>query len=189
MFDFEDVSRELFYKDSRVFQEGDPGNAIFVVQTSSVGIFKLVEGEDVLLATLRDGEMFGEMAIIDGGPRMAAAVAMEDTVIIKIPSRMLDAKLAKYDSFLRALLEILVGNLRQVHRSYMRRPRSIHDHLNAAAFHVRRSREYVETLDNADIEVESWRTLNRVEKAILEIRKAFEPFKDKRHNVLSDTDL
>ena len=189
MLDFEEVYRELVYKDSKVFNDSDPGNAIYVVQSGSVGIFKLVEGEEVLLATLGKGEMFGEMAIIDGGARMASAVAMEDSVVAQIPSHLMDATLAKSGAFMRALLEILVSNLRQVHRKYMRRPRSIHDHLNAAAFHIRRSREFLESLENVEIEVESWRTLNRVEKAVLELRKAFEPFKDFRHNALTDAGL
>ncbi len=67
-----------------------------------VGIVKEVEGETIRLATLNDGEPFGEMAIIDGGKRMASAVAREDGVVLGIPGERMEAKLAEYDPFLQA---------------------------------------------------------------------------------------
>ena len=57
--------------DKKFFQKGDPGNAAYIVESGSVGIFKSDKGEDVQLATMNMGELFGERAIIDGSKRMA----------------------------------------------------------------------------------------------------------------------
>ena len=81
---------------------GEKGDAMFIVESGSIGIVKEVEGETIRLATLNDGEVFGEMAIIDGGKRMASAVAREDGVVLGIPGERMEAKLAEYDPFLQA---------------------------------------------------------------------------------------
>jgi CRP-like cAMP-binding protein len=89
------------------------------------------------LETLKGGELFGEVAIIDGSPGMAEAVTLEDSVIIKVPKDVLETKLARHDPFLRALVPILVNNLRNVHRAYMHWPRSVHDWLTLFATHAK----------------------------------------------------
>ena len=58
-----------------LFREGDPGDAAFIVDSGLIGIYKVVEGEEIELGTLKAGELFGEMAIVDGSKRMAYAVA------------------------------------------------------------------------------------------------------------------
>ncbi len=83
----DDVTKEHYGKGVTIFHEGDPGDAMFIVESGSVGIVKEVEGETIRLATLNGGELFGEMAIIDGGKRMASAVAEEDSVVLRIPAK------------------------------------------------------------------------------------------------------
>ena len=63
--DGESLDKKFISKGDEVFHEGDPGDAAYIVETGSVGIFKNIEGEEVHLATMNDGELFGEMAIID----------------------------------------------------------------------------------------------------------------------------
>jgi CRP-like cAMP-binding protein len=62
---------------------------------------------------------------------MAYAVAREETVVVEVPAATVDARLKKIDPFLRALMKILVNNLRSVHQAYMKRARSITDYINA----------------------------------------------------------
>ena len=124
MFETGDVAKQFLPKDGVLFEEGDPGDAAYIVESGSVGIFKSVDEGTLHLATLKGGELFGEMAIIDGSARMASAMALEDSVVVRIPSDVLEAKLGQHDTFLQALIKILVNNLRNVHRAYMRRPRT-----------------------------------------------------------------
>ena len=82
-----DVANSLvarrFRRGEVIFHQGDPGNALFIVESGVVKISLPSEaGEEAILATLQAGEFFGELALLDGAPRSATAVAME-------PSRML----------------------------------------------------------------------------------------------------
>ena len=134
--DGESLDKKFFSEGDDVFREGDPGDAAYLVETGSVGIFKTVEGEEIQLASMKDGELFGEMAILDGSERMAHAVAMEDTAVIAIPRAGLAAMLEKQPTLVKTLIQILVENLRNVHEIYMKRPRSVIDFFDAISFHT-----------------------------------------------------
>jgi CRP/FNR family transcriptional regulator, cyclic AMP receptor protein len=86
------------------------------VQAGNVDIFKVLDGDEVLLGSVGQGGVFGEMALIDEVPRMAAARATEMTTLIIVNKRMFEEKLNKTDPFIRRLLEILVENVRSASR-------------------------------------------------------------------------
>ena len=88
-----------------IFREGDPGDSAYVVETGMVGIHKTVEGEKVNLAVMKEGELFGEMAILDSSDRMANAVALEDSIIISLPRASLEAMLAKQEPMVKTLIQ------------------------------------------------------------------------------------
>jgi len=66
------------------FREGDKGDSMFVLEIGKVAVLKSWEGEDYLLRTLREGDCFGEMALIDHCPRSASVRAVEDCSAIQI---------------------------------------------------------------------------------------------------------
>jgi CRP/FNR family transcriptional regulator, cyclic AMP receptor protein len=100
---------------TRIFAEGDRGEHVYLVQSGRVEIYKARRdgGPDLLGVIGADG-IFGEMALIDDRPRMATARAVEDTVVIVIPKRIVDKKLAAADPFLVALLQIFTRNIRSL---------------------------------------------------------------------------
>jgi uncharacterized membrane protein len=66
-----------------LFQAGDPGDALFIVQSGEIELFiKDTAGQKIILATPSAGEMFGELAMLDSGPRTATAVAMQDSDVL-----------------------------------------------------------------------------------------------------------
>jgi len=68
-----------FYpKDTMVFTEGMPGSELYIIQKGSVKITKIMDNSEVLLAVLKPGDIFGEMAILENKPRSASAVALSD---------------------------------------------------------------------------------------------------------------
>jgi len=71
-----------YSKGDMVFAEGEPGDEFFVVQTGSVKICKIIDGKEVLLGTLKEGDIFGEMALLEGKPRAASAMANEDSTVM-----------------------------------------------------------------------------------------------------------
>src|SRR5215510_13254288 len=62
-----------------LFSRGDPGEALYIVRTGEVEIFfKNDTGERIVLETARPGHFFGEISLLDGGPRTASAVVTKD---------------------------------------------------------------------------------------------------------------
>jgi CRP-like cAMP-binding protein len=74
-----------FYpKDTMVFSEGMPGSELYIIQKGSVKITKILDNSEVLLAVLKAGDIFGEMAILENKPRSASAVAFEDAYLFAV---------------------------------------------------------------------------------------------------------
>jgi CRP-like cAMP-binding protein len=77
------IHRRTFKANETIFWEGEPGVGMYVIQRGVVAIFKHAPGEDrEELATLRNGDFFGELALLDETPRSATAVAKEPSDII-----------------------------------------------------------------------------------------------------------
>ena len=71
-----------YRKGDMIFAEGEPGDEFFVVNSGSVKISKIIDNSEVLLGTLGEGDIFGEMALLEGKPRTANAIAGEDSAIM-----------------------------------------------------------------------------------------------------------
>ena len=108
----QDIKR-IFKARSLIFQEGQPGDAAYLVRTGSVSIVKKTAQGFVPLATIGKNSLFGEMALIDGGNRMASAVAAEDTICSMISLEALQEKLASVPKSSRDVFEILMKYVRE----------------------------------------------------------------------------
>jgi len=106
------LQRQTFQPGTTIFKEGDEGNLAYVVQSGEVEIVKTIDGETKVLGVVGQGGMFGEMALIDSGPRMASARAKTGATIIVVTRNMFEQKLNKADPFIRGLLKILVDHVR-----------------------------------------------------------------------------
>jgi len=63
----------------QMFSYGDPGDSLYIVRSGVVEIFSRNDtGEKIVLETARAGDFFGEISLLDGGPRTASAVVIED---------------------------------------------------------------------------------------------------------------
>lgn len=66
-----------------LFQAGDPGDSLFIIQSGEIELFiKDTAGQKIVLATPSAGDMFGELAMLDYGPRTATAIALQDSDIL-----------------------------------------------------------------------------------------------------------
>jgi CRP-like cAMP-binding protein len=111
------LDRRAFVAGKDVFREGQEGRSAYIVESGTVEIWKSVGGERVVLALLGRGAVFGEMALIDLAPRMATATALEHTICVVIPEPLLRTRLAAADPVVRALIRILVRNVRAMSSS------------------------------------------------------------------------
>ena len=95
-----------------IFREGEMGSSAYIVQSGGVKITKKINDEKKHLATLGQGEIFGEMALIDSTARMASAEAAGEATVIVVTKEMFEQKLSKADPFLRAILKIMAEQIR-----------------------------------------------------------------------------
>jgi CRP-like cAMP-binding protein len=65
-------------RNALIFSEGEPGEELYIIQKGAVKITKVADNNEVLLAVLKTGDIFGEMALLESKPRAAGAVAYEE---------------------------------------------------------------------------------------------------------------
>lgn len=66
-----------------LFQAGDPGDSLFIMQSGEIELFiKDTAGQKIVLTTAQPGDMFGELAMLDTGPRTATALALTDSDVL-----------------------------------------------------------------------------------------------------------
>jgi len=112
------LKRVPYEKDKVIFREGHDGTDAFILESGRVGVFKMNGGKSVRLAVLEKGAMFGEMAAVTGERRSATTIALEPCVVVCISKVTIQQKLAACDPFIRALINILIGNLSRVSERY-----------------------------------------------------------------------
>jgi ABC-type multidrug transport system ATPase subunit len=78
-----------------VFHEGDPGDDMYIVAEGQVRIVSDTDSEKVVFAHLGPGDFFGEMALITGAPRSAAAIATTDVRLWRLSKNRFDRILAE----------------------------------------------------------------------------------------------
>jgi CRP/FNR family transcriptional regulator, cyclic AMP receptor protein len=72
------LRRRGFHRGEVIFHQGDPGDTLHIIRNGRVKVVLPAEtGDEVVLAVLGPGDCFGELALLDGGPRSASVVAME----------------------------------------------------------------------------------------------------------------
>jgi CRP/FNR family transcriptional regulator, cyclic AMP receptor protein len=83
-------------EDDVIFEEGDIGMFMCIVNSGKVAVFKAnQDDENVHLATLARGRSFGEMAVLDGERRSATCVAESDCVLLTLSKESLDKMLVE----------------------------------------------------------------------------------------------
>ncbi len=73
------------YRDNTmIFCENEPGGEVYVIQSGKVKISKITVDEEVLLAVLKPGDIFGEMSLLDNKPRSASAISFGEVKAMAI---------------------------------------------------------------------------------------------------------
>ena len=72
------------HTDEFFFRERDHGDSMFVLEIGKAVVLKSWRGQNYLLQTLKEGDCFGEMAVMDHCPRSASVRALEDCIAIRI---------------------------------------------------------------------------------------------------------
>ena len=117
------LRRRRFRRNEVIFHQGDPGDSLHIVASGAVKIvLPSAEGEEAIIATLRPGDFFGELALLDDAPRSATASALEASDTLVLPRQvfveLLDTLPGLRDALLAGLareLRRLTGHVEELH--------------------------------------------------------------------------
>lgn len=109
------LRRRRFRRNEVIFHQGDPGDSLHVVASGAVKIIlPSTEGDEAIIATLRPGDFFGELALLDGATRSATAAALEPSETLVLPRAVLMDLLGSVPGLGDALLVGLARELRRL---------------------------------------------------------------------------
>ena len=107
------ATKRTYYKGSVIFSQGDDGDALFGVASGRVRISASASGgREVFLNIMEPGDAFGEIAVMDGLPRTANAVALDDSALIVIQRSDFLTFLEKEPQLAIHLLKLMCERLR-----------------------------------------------------------------------------
>ncbi len=108
----EDLFRQSFVPEEVVFREGEAGDRAFVIEAGEIEISALRDGKEMLLARFSAGDLFGEMALVDGKLRSATARALSPTTLIVIRRDQVVQKIKTSDPLIEYFFKVLLERLR-----------------------------------------------------------------------------
>jgi CRP-like cAMP-binding protein len=104
---------QRFEPDQRIFTQDDEGEAMYIVRSGKVAIMSA----GAVLESIGPNGIFGEMALIDGSPRSATAVARESTEVAVIDERAFLYLVERNPGFALDLMRRLAKRLRRMNES------------------------------------------------------------------------
>lgn len=99
---------------SVLFREGDAGDCLYIVLSGKVKLSRHSgDGREGLIALLGPPEQFGELELLDGGPRIATATVVSDARLARLHRRVLDPWIAQHPEVAEQLLLVVARRIRR----------------------------------------------------------------------------
>ena len=110
-----------FPKGVRVFHEGDTSDACYIVRSGDLRVTREhSDGRAIALATLGSGDIFGELAMLDGGARSASVETLSDAELLALPAADVRRLLAAHAEISVKLIVALTRRLRETNERVAR---------------------------------------------------------------------
>lgn len=97
---------EVYPQDRTIIQEGDEGDRFYILVRGKVEVRKNTEGNDTLLATLTDGDYFGEIALIHTVPRTATILSQTPVLLLSLQREQFQTLMKRAPDLLEELMKI-----------------------------------------------------------------------------------
>ena len=115
--ELEEVKQHVFEqaaeRNDMILMEEDQANAVYFVVSGVVKVFKTsVEGKEQILCIVKAGESFNDIAVFDGGPNPASAIAMTPAVLYGITKTDMETILRKHPNLATNVIKILSKKVR-----------------------------------------------------------------------------
>lgn len=182
------LERLTFDVGQRIFSQGEMGDAAYIVNKGRILLYQTFEGQKIEIGEVTAGNIFGEMAVLDGGTRSASAIAAEPCELSRVPLQVFNQKLEKTDRFLRALIELIIRNIRNSPKLFLRRPRSVKDNLHLIRSHSFNLRRYAGKLEEPGLADEWLDQLDKLDAIMKNLTDLTDRSPDKRHDLIIGDD-
>ena len=107
------MKTQYFKKDAEIIQEGTLSDCAYIIESGKVEVSKIQpSGEKQIIAVLEENDIFGEMGLIDGLPRSATVVALEDCSISIMTQETFNHLAQHNPQALMPILTVLAKRLR-----------------------------------------------------------------------------
>jgi hypothetical protein len=117
------LDHERFAPGELIVRQDNRGDCMYLLVKGRAKVVHHQEGHNIELAGLKAGDFFGELALVDAGPRSADVIALEECVLVKITQAAIGALAGVYPAagfkFLIAIGRILVDRLRASNQRYI----------------------------------------------------------------------
>ncbi len=122
---------QRYRKDDIIFHQGEPGGVLVVIVNGQVGIEQARRrGSSVRLATLSAHAYFGEITLFDNSPHTASAIALQDTLVLRLRREPLIALMRRHPDLALVVINVLSSRLRETNDRVgdltRSRPRELH---------------------------------------------------------------
>jgi CRP-like cAMP-binding protein len=107
----EEEFNRVYPKNTMIFSESQPGQELYIIQKGSVKITKIVNNNEVLLAVLKPGDIFGEMSLLENKPRSASAIAFEDATLLAVNKANFQGMVTKQPQIITKLTQLLAERI------------------------------------------------------------------------------
>ncbi len=101
-----------FQPREQLFAQGDSGDHAFVIRSGEVEVFRMSNGIPMTLGVVRPGELLGEVALLDGGKRLAHAVALTEVEAVRIHREVFERYLQDMDGMAGIIVNSLIDYVR-----------------------------------------------------------------------------
>ncbi len=136
--------RRTFVKDEQIVRQMDMDNSIYFVETGELGVAQFSDsGREVGYIELKAGENFGEVSVIDGGPRSASVTALCESVVTVMPFGTFQKLMQTNTAVNILIMKQLTAIIRRLsERVYEFSTLSVNNRIHAEL--LRRARKYID---------------------------------------------
>ncbi|MCB1532334.1 MAG: cyclic nucleotide-binding domain-containing protein [Alphaproteobacteria bacterium] len=122
------LNRQVYYKGDEIIRQGDIGQRAFYIEDGAVEVYIHEGATKLKVASLKSGDIFGEMALITHDPRSATVIATQTSTITIIEHKEIEGRIeAMKDGAIKALIRVLVDRLKEATRGQLAHYKNLED--------------------------------------------------------------
>jgi CRP/FNR family cyclic AMP-dependent transcriptional regulator len=112
------MPNRLAKKNDVIFREGDKPDGVYYITSGRVRVCRTINGVQTNIAELEEGDVFGELAMIDDRPRAATIIASEDSSLYMLSRSGFENKLKGLDVLMHAVFLRMALSIRNMNLKY-----------------------------------------------------------------------